>query len=133
METIRKHSKKRDAILRCLRETAVHPSAEWVYQRLKPQIPDLSLGTVYRNLALFKAQGEILSLGAVNGLERFDGRTSPHAHFICTQCGRVLDLPELPPTEELIRQAEARTDSHVEGCTLTFTGHCRQCQTHQEI
>lgn len=131
METVRKHSKKRDAILRCLRETDVHPSAEWVYQRLKPQFPDLSLGTVYRNLALFKTQGEIVSLGAVNGLERFDGRTSPHAHFICTQCGCVLDLPGVTPPDGLIRQAEARMDSTVEGCTLTFTGRCRHCQNRQ--
>ena len=72
MDTIRKHSKKRDAILNCLRETDAHPSAEWVYSRLKPQIPDLSLGTVYRNLALFKETGEAISLGTVMGLERFD-------------------------------------------------------------
>ena len=54
MEKTTKHFRKRDAILTCLRETDVHPSADWVYAQLKPQIPDLSIGTVYRNLALFK-------------------------------------------------------------------------------
>ena len=52
----KKHSKKRDAILECVRSTTAHPSAEWIYAQLKPQIPDLSLGTVYRNLAAFKQE-----------------------------------------------------------------------------
>ena len=107
MDTIRKHSKKRDAILNCLRETDAHPSAEWVYSRLKPQIPDLSLGTVYRNLALFKETGEAISLGTVMGLERFDGRTDPHIHFVCTRCGRILDLPGIQVPPCLTEQAES--------------------------
>ena len=77
MDTIRKHSKKRDAILNCLRETDAHPSAEWVYSRLKPQIQDLSLGTVYRNLALFKGTGEAISLGTVMGLNALTGGRIP--------------------------------------------------------
>ena len=56
MERVRKRSKKRDAILACIRETDTHPSAEWIYTRLKPQIPDLSLGTVYRNLSMFREE-----------------------------------------------------------------------------
>lgn len=53
MSTMRRHSKKRDAILSCIRRSHLHPSAEWIYTQLKPEHPDLSLGTVYRNLALF--------------------------------------------------------------------------------
>ena len=89
MEQTVKRFRKRDAILTCLRQTVVHPSADWVFAQLKPEIPDLSLGTVYRNLALFKEQGLIMSLGTVNGVERFDGNTEPHVHFICTECGKV--------------------------------------------
>ena len=59
----RKHSKKRDAIYECVRSTKTHPSAEWVYSRLKPEIPDLSLGTVYRNLNLFQQEGRLISVG----------------------------------------------------------------------
>ena len=51
MEATTKRFRKREAILACLRDTTAHPSAEWVYEQLKPQIPDLSLGTVYRNLS----------------------------------------------------------------------------------
>ena len=54
MNTTR-HSPKREAILECLRSSICHPSAEWVYAQLKPRIPDLSLATVYRNLARFRA------------------------------------------------------------------------------
>ena len=84
MEPTRKRSKKRDAILSCLCSTDTHPSAEWIYHRLKPQIPDLSLATVYRNLALFQREGRIISVGVVQNLERFDANVHPHAHFICT-------------------------------------------------
>ena len=90
MATIRKRSRKRDAILACVRATTCHPSAEWVYQRLKPTIPDLSLGTVYRNLSMFKDEGLVISVGTVGGLERFDGNTKPHTHFVCTRCSAVL-------------------------------------------
>lgn len=62
---VRKHSKKRDAILECVRSTKEHPTADWVYSQLKPSIPDLSLGTVYRNLASFKREGVISSVGAI--------------------------------------------------------------------
>ena len=57
MESATKHFRKRDAILTCLRQTKEHPSADWLYARLKPEIADLSLGTVYRNLSLFKEKG----------------------------------------------------------------------------
>lgn len=127
METVRKHSKKRDAILACLRGTDTHPSAEWVYGRLKPQIPDLSLATVYRNLNLFKESGEIISLGTVNGLERFDGRTDPHVHFACICCGVVTDLPEIPVPQELIQVAEGQTGGTIAECRLTFYGRCAAC------
>ncbi len=69
MSIVRRHSRKRDAILECLRCTTSHPTAEWVYNQLKPTIPDLSLATVYRNLAMFKAEGTIDSVGVYNGLE----------------------------------------------------------------
>ena len=125
----RKRSRKREAILDCLRQTDVHPSAEWVYRRLKPRIPDLSLATVYRNLALFKQEGLICSLGVVQGLERFDGDTSPHVHFICTGCGRILDLPGLQLPAELASQAVQITGGQVTGASLRFHGVCQHCAT----
>ena len=69
MNTTR-YSPKRDAILQCLRSTTCHPSAEWVYSQLKPRIPDLSLATVYRNLARFRAEGAVQVIGCVDGEDR---------------------------------------------------------------
>lgn len=93
MERATRYSRKREAILNAIQSTDCHPSAEWVYQTLKPTHPDLSLGTVYRNLVLFQQQGLIQSIGVVKGQERFDGCIAPHSHLICTCCGAVMDLP----------------------------------------
>ena len=127
MERTAKHFRKRDAILSCLRSTTEHPSAEWIYMRLKPEYPDISLGTVYRNLSLFKEQGVIASLGTVKGVERFDGNTAPHVHYICTGCGRILDLPGLSVPEELCSAAARDSGGRVEACQLSFTGICGEC------
>ena len=129
MERKAKHFRKRDAILSCLRQTTVHPSAEWVYNQLKPEYSDLSLGTVYRNLALFKEQGIIASLGTVKGVERFDGNTLPHVHFVCTDCDAVVDLPQIQVPDSLSASAEECAGCRVEACQLTFTGICEQCNT----
>ena len=127
MESRSKHFRKRDAILTYLQHTDAHPSAETVYAALKPQIPDLSLGTVYRNLSLFKQQGLIVSLGSVDGVERYDGNRNPHVHFVCTGCGTVTDLHALQIPAELNAAAAKEADAVVEACHLTFHGRCRAC------
>lgn len=127
MEPRTKYFRKREAILNCLRQTKTHPSAEWVHAQLKAEYPDLSLGTVYRNLAYFKETGAIISVGTVDGVERFDANTTPHVHFICTGCGRVLDLMEMTAPEELSQTAAACCGGKVESCQLTFSGLCAEC------
>ena len=127
MEARSKHFRKRDAILEFLRHTDQHPSAETVYAALKSQIPDLSLGTVYRNIALFKQQGLIVSLGAVNGVERYDGNIDPHVHFVCTDCGCIRDLHQMHVPEELNAAASEQAGAVVDHCHLTFHGRCNAC------
>ncbi len=122
-----KQFRKRAAILDCLRRTTAHPSAEDLHAMLQQEHPDISMATVYRNLALFKKQGIIQSLGTVNGTERFDGNPQPHVHFICTQCDAVLDLPELMPPQELCSAAAKGVGGQVSACNLTFTGKCGEC------
>ena len=129
MEQTSKHFRKRDAILTCVRATDVHPSADWVYAQLKPEFPDISLGTVYRNLNLFKNQGLIVSLGTVNGVERFDGNTEPHVHFICNRCDSVSDLPQIYVPQSLCSRAADETGGQVNTCHLTFTGVCHRCNS----
>jgi len=128
MEKTRKRSKKRDAILTCIRQTKCHPTADWIYQQLKPEIPDLSLGTVYRNIAMFREEGIIQSVGVVAGLEHFDGNTEPHTHFICTGCGRVLDLEGVTLPREALDQAKACSGGSIDSFQLQFTGLCAACR-----
>ena len=129
MQASKRYSKKREAILGALRNTTEHPGAEWIYLQLKAEYPDLSLATVYRNLSQFKEEGMIMSLGTVNGVERFDGNTTPHVHFVCDCCGGVLDLKQLEVPTELCESAARETGAMVSQCWLTFHGLCQNCKS----
>ncbi len=127
MERAIRHTKKREAILHAIQGTDCHPSAEWVYQTLKPTHPNLSLGTVYRNLLFFKDQGAIKSVGVINGQERFDGITTPHSHFVCSRCGAVIDLHDLSLDDNLNHSVSEQYKFLVERHELTFYGICQPC------
>ena len=122
-----KQFRKRNAILACLQGTTSHPSAEMVYEMLQKEHPDISLATVYRNLARFKSQGLVCSVATVRGVERFDAMTRPHVHFICSSCDAVIDLPQMEIPESLSAEAEASSGCRVQDCRLTFTGLCGKC------
>ena len=127
MEQRCKQFRKRSAILACLRATDTHPSADMVHAMLQAEHPDISLATVYRNLALFKQQGLIQSVATVNGIERFDANVEPHVHFICTNCTAVIDLPQVQVPQQLSEIVENATGGAVMECNLTFTGTCQAC------
>ena len=122
-----KHFRKREALYDYLKGTVAHPSAETIYTDLKQQIPDLAIGTVYRNLTLFKQQGLITSVATVGGVERFDANTDPHVHFICQHCNAVSDLMEMQVPDDLRHTAATLTGGRVESCQLSFSGICRDC------
>ena len=128
METATKQFRKRNAILSCLRQTDLHPSAEMVHEMLQQEHPDISLATVYRNLSRFKDQGVIQSLGTVNGIERFDANTEPHVHFICNHCSAVMDLHQMDAPQRLCSEAAQYSGGQVDFCQLMFFGTCRECQ-----
>ena len=127
MEVSKKHFRKRDAILHYLQSVTDHPSAEKVFTQLKPEIPDLSMGTVYRNLNLFKQQGLAVSVATVKGVERFDGNTDPHVHFICQDCDAVIDLMDMEIPDSLKSVAESSSGGRVSECILCFSGLCQDC------
>ena len=127
MAPSQKHFRKRDAILDYLRQSKAHPSAETIYTDLKPLISDLAIGTVYRNLTLFKQRGLVSSVATVSGVERFDANTAPHVHFICTDCDAVIDLHEMQIPESLSEAAAACCGGEVSGCQLSFNGVCQNC------
>ena len=125
-------SRKRQAILQAVCGTDCHPTAEWVYHAVKPQYTDLSLGTVYRNLAKFKEDGLIASLGVINGQERFDGDTHPHDHFVCSKCGAILDVSQYELPWELFQSLSERYSLRIDSHELIFRGLCPACLKEQD-
>ena len=121
-------SRKREAIFNVLCGTTVHPTAEWVYEALKPDYPDLSLGTVYRNLKKFCESGKVRSVGVIHGQEHFDGDTTKHSHFICTGCGRVLDIFEPVIPEKTVAEIEQLHKFRIQTDDILFNGICPECQ-----
>lgn len=127
MERLTRMTKQRRAILEALRSTASHPTADWVYERVRKVIPDVSLGTVYRNLKLLKEQGEILELNYGSTFSRFDGNPRNHYHFQCEHCGRVLDV-ELPLNCKLENEVAAAMDVEIRSHRMEFYGLCPECK-----
>ena len=122
-----KYSRQRESILECLRGRCDHPTADMVYMSVREEFPKISLGTVYRNLALLVQQGEILHLFCGEGLERYDGCTKPHYHFRCKECGHVLDLT-LAPMEHIDVLAGNGFDGEIQGHYTFFYGICGECK-----
>ncbi len=121
-----KYSRQREAVLAYLHSTTAHPTAEMIYTRIRTEFPKISLGTVYRNLNLLVETGEIIRLNCGDGVEHFDARISPHQHFICRKCGRVLDL-EMDSIENIDRKAARGFPGEIEGHEIYFYGTCDQC------
>lgn len=124
---MKRFSRKREAILQALRSTDTHPSAEWVYTKLKPEFPDLSLATVYRNIAEFLEEGTIVSVGTVAGQERYDAETHPHTHFICDTCGAVIDVESKIDTASINDTVEKSIGAQIMRHELYFRGKCANC------
>jgi len=122
-----RRTKQKEAILEVLRGTSSHPTADWVYNEVRKDIPNISLGTVYRNLRLLCQSGEILELDLCGALSRFDARRDDHYHFRCEKCGGVFDVG-LPVDREIDRRAAQKTGFKVSSHWLEFRGVCRECQ-----
>jgi Fur family peroxide stress response transcriptional regulator len=123
---VNKYSRQREAIKDYLSGTKAHPTADTVYMNIKEAYPNISLGTVYRNLNLLAEQGEILKINCQDGCDRFDGNPKPHYHFLCKGCGRVLDL-EMESIDHINEIAGANFPGKVEGHVTFFYGLCPEC------
>ena len=128
MNTVHKRSKKRDTILQGIRCTDCHPSAEWIFKQVKPVYPDISLGTVYRNLSLFEQNGDIIAVATVDGQKRYDATTKPHTHFICECCGSVIDIETRQSDKALYDKIDSDYGFSVNYHNLTFYGKCKNCK-----
>lgn len=132
MSKVMRMTKQKRVILNVLRGTKSHPTADWVYLHARKELPNLSLGTVYRNLNVLKEMGEIMELNYGSTFSRFDGNPSQHYHFVCQECGQVMDL-DFPVHRQLDDLAAATLGAEVSHHRLEFYGRCANClHSHQE-
>lgn len=123
-----KYSRQRASIKEYLENTLEHPTADTVYLHVKEAYPNISLGTVYRNLNLLADIGEAVKITTPDGGDRFDGRIVPHYHVACTRCGKVEDLEM--STEEITtinNAADAIYDGEIISHSTLFSGICSDC------
>lgn len=127
----RKHSRQRDMIMAFLTGRKDHPTADVVYMNVRKELPNISLGTVYRNLTLLADTGEIKRIRVGDGVDHFDPDISPHYHFVCTECGSVIDL-EMDNIDTIQDIAGAGFDGKIAGHVTYFYGVCGACTHSQE-
>lgn len=125
MKTL-KYSRQRESIKACLMERKDHPTADALYTCIREQFPNISLGTVYRNLNLLVDLGEIQRLSCGDGTDHFDYDTTPHYHYVCRQCGSIVDLP-MKTANELEEEARKHAGGTVEEHSVFFYGICNEC------
>ena len=120
-----RHSDTRDRILEYLRSTKAHPSAETIYNALKPTMPTLSLKTVYTNLNFFEEHGQAIRVANVNGVERYDANCEDHVHFVCDECGAVIDImdADIKKAKKACQVGQAK----IKSIQIVLHGTCENC------
>ena len=121
------YSKQREALFRLLRSTRSHPTAEWLYTELRKEFPNISMGTVYRNLAQLCQNGDVLRISTGDSSEHYDGFTHDHYHFVCSECDGVFDIDAVLP-DELDDAVESKTGFSVDSHSVIFYGKCKSCR-----
>ena len=121
-----KYSRQREAIQNFLLSRKDHPTAEMIYENVRKEYPNLSLGTVYRNLSLLSDLGRVKRITAGDGRDHFDGFVHPHDHFICRCCGSVSDI-EFNTNTGIERSVGKHFDGRIDSHTTIFYGTCRNC------
>ena len=110
-----------------MQSSGEHPAADWVYQKLIKEFPDLSMGTVYRNLKILVEQDLIKKIDFGSTFDRFDANITQHYHFICENCNAIFDL-ELPVDEELNKRVNKASPFTARRHRIEFYGTCNQCK-----
>lgn len=122
-----RHSKQRELVLKTVLDNRVHPNAEFVYNSLKADNPELSLGTVYRNLNSLVKNNMLKRISIPNGSDCFDGTMAEHQHLVCTECGKIIDI-NLCDFEKISINVYKKTGFIVNTSSLALEGVCRECQ-----
>ncbi len=122
-----RYSKQRETIKEFLASRTDHPTADVIYENVKKVCPNISLGTVYRNLNLIVETKDAIKIASSDGSDHFDARTTPHYHFVCISCGCVKDFP-MEPISNFEQTVKKYTDDTIVDYELTFKGICKQCR-----
>jgi len=127
-----KYSKQRNLILNIVKETTSHPSAEWVYEQAKKEMPTIGIATVYRNLNALVSLGEIERISVAGSVDRFDGQVAEHCHMQCVRCGKIIDLePDSEESMRKLREMICKTfgveDKNVRISRTLLRGVCNDC------
>ena len=129
--TRRRQTIQKQAVLNAVqRATPSHPTAADIFAQVRPLLPTLSLGTVYRVLHGLVEEGEIMEIRPSGSPAHYDAVTAQHDHVICTRCGAVGDV-HLHPEFSLAECGQPQTDFDVQGYRLEFHGLCPQCRNAQ--
>lgn len=120
------YSKQRELVLNALKENVVHPSADYIYNILKRDHPNISLATVYRNLNKLAESGVIKKIEGLENSDHFDHNTFEHYHLICVNCGKIFDIPDdIAP--EICEKVEKQLGFTILQHEITFRGICPHC------
>lgn len=117
-----RNSKQRSLILQIINQSNIHPTAEEIYNECRKQMPNISLGTVYRNLNMLVNLNSIERIRAIDGMDHFDKKVE-HSHFICQKCGKIIDIYEL-----ILPKYETVLGHQITNQTTIFKGICIDCQ-----
>jgi Fur family ferric uptake transcriptional regulator len=120
-------TRQRTVILEELRKVTSHPTADELYTLVRKRMPQISLGTVYRNLDLLTEAREVLTLESAGSMCRFDGNTQPHRHVRCVHCGRVADVHTSTDPAPAFQHLTV-DDSQVTNARIEYDGICAVCE-----
>lgn len=129
--SVLKYSRQREAIKNFLMTRTDHPTADTVYTNLRQEFPNISLGTVYRNLSLLEDIGEIIRISTGTGADHYDGNTNQHHHFICTHCQQVYDI-EMDNIDSIMDIASKNAPGQIQTYRASFYGVCENCMQSEE-
>lgn len=117
---------QREVIFRALIEMEGHPNPELIYERVKSQVPAISLGTVYKNLNMFLERGLAKEVTLHHGSLRLETNFEPHHHLVCIRCKEIVDLDDAS-VEPVRLSAGLPEGFSLQRYTVEFQGTCGQC------
>jgi Fe2+ or Zn2+ uptake regulation protein len=120
-----RHSRQRNLILEIVQTSSDHPTADWIYNQARKKLPNISLGTVYRNLGQLVNNKNLKTVN-VNGVVHYDAFLSNHQHFQCNSCGKLFDININIKDFELY--VDSNTNHKIDNCHVQLNGICETCQ-----